>query len=183
MLMIPAAGMAALAVAVPAAAKKKPAPPAGPAPAPTCASADAAAGSLTSSQLAAALLCVLNQERGSRGLAALKADAQLGKAAQGYATSVAPPRKLTDRGRDGSTPQSRATAAGYPRTALVGEILGRSKGTSATATARVRDWLAIGATRKLVLGKRWQEAGIGTTTADATTIFVVNLGARAKAKQ
>src|SRR5690349_8881603 len=140
MLMIPAAGMAALALAGPSAAKKPPAPPGKPvpapapaAPAPACANADAAPGSLTASQLATAVLCVLNQERADRGLGALKAEAHLGKAAQGYASSVAPPRKLTDRGRDGSTPQSRATAAGYPRGALVGEVLGRSKGTSATA--------------------------------------------------
>src|SRR4051812_29658500 len=111
MRLIPAAGMAALAVAMPAAAKK-PAPPAASAP-PACANAGADADSLSSAQLAQAVLCVVNQQRQSRGVAALGADAHLAKAAQGYSASLAPGRKLTDRGRDGSTPRSRAAAAGY----------------------------------------------------------------------
>ena len=187
MLLIPAAGMAALVVAAPASAKHGgggaggKTPPAKQAPAPPpCANADAVATSLTTAQLRDALLCLVNAQRRARKVPQLTAEPHLGRAAQDFAGTLTPPRKLNDRGRDGSTPQSRAAAAGYAggkaANAFVGEVLGRSIGTSATPSARVNDWLGTAATRKLLMSPRFHDAGFGAATTRQTTTFVVALG-------
>src|SRR3954452_3955073 len=106
MLVIAAAGTAtALAAPLPAEAGLRAAP--------LCANADADPARLASSEAADAVLCVLNTERRARGLGELRENAALRSAAQRFATGLGPTRRLGSRGRDGSTPLQRITAAGY----------------------------------------------------------------------
>jgi uncharacterized protein YkwD len=172
MLMIAAAGTAALGAVVPAAGK-------GPAGA-ACPQADAAPTASSGAEVAGAVLCVLNAERAARHLRPLRADPDLRQAAQDFTVSLRPGRALRHRGPDGSTPQRRIADAGYaggdPAAAEIGEVLGRSSGSSATPIARVRAWIGDGGTRPLLLSRRFRDVGVGVSTSDATTTFVVDLG-------
>lgn len=145
---------------------------------PTCKGADVPATAQSVAATRSAIACLIDAARAERRLAPLKADARLQTAAQRFARALDPAKPLTHAGRDGSTPLSRISAAGYGRGASgisAAETLGRSKGSLATPAVRVRKWLGAAATRKLLLSARYRDVGVGVVTAGDVATFVVEV--------
>jgi uncharacterized protein YkwD len=145
-----------------------------------CADVDVRATTASATATRAAIACLLDAARARRGRPGLRRDAHLELAAQRWARSLDPKRPLTHAGADGSTPITRIADAGYARGASgfsAVETLGRSQGSLTTPAARVASWLRSASTRRLLLGARYRDIGIGVvTTGDAAT-FVVELAA------
>ncbi|HWI72396.1 MAG TPA: CAP domain-containing protein [Baekduia sp.] len=157
-----------------------------PAGAGACAGADRTASSATIAQTRAALRCLIDAARADRSLAGLKADARLQSAAQKFARALDPGKPLTHAGRGGSTPLDRIADSGYARGAsgfTAAETLGRSHGSLSTPAARVKAWLADAGTRRLLLGARYRDVGIGVVSRGDVTTFVVEIAARATASR
>lgn len=148
-----------------------------------CAGADIPATAASAASTRAAIACLIDAARAQRGRPALRRDAHLRLAAQRWARSLDPKRPLTHAGRDGSTPVTRIADAGYARDGggTTGfdavETLGRSQGSLTTPAARVASWLRSTSTRRLLLGARYRDIGIGVATADDAATFVVELAA------
>jgi uncharacterized protein YkwD len=145
---------------------------------PACANAHRVPTRSSTAATRAALLCLVNAARTERQVPALRPEAHLRHAAERFARALDPARPLTHAGRGGSSPLERIAAAGY-RGATdeldVSETLGRSIGTTAAPAERVRAWLADPPTRRLLLARRFRDAGIGVVIAGGKTTFVVEL--------
>jgi uncharacterized protein YkwD len=156
--------------------------PAPAAPAPACADAQRRPTAATEARARAAVLCLLDAARAERDLPALRAEAHARQAAQRFADALDPARPLTHAGRGRSTPQDRLAAGGYARGSRggfdAGEALGRSVGRSSTPAQRVKTWLADGPTRRILLGSRFRDVGIGVAVARGKVTYVVDVAAR-----
>ncbi|WP_187369121.1 CAP domain-containing protein [Baekduia soli] len=172
LLLIAAAGLAASPPTVAVASADSPS---------ACAHADERPGAGGAARARDAVLCVINAERRARDLPALRADLHLRRAAQGYADRLRDHGMLVDT-LGSSTPQRRIAAAGYaggdPAAFAFGETLGRNTGASGAPALRVRSWLMIPDTRRVLLGRRLRDVGIGVHTTATTTTYVVDLGVR-----
>ena len=117
----------------------------------------------------AAMLCLLNVERTSRGLRKLKASGQLRKAATAYSRKMVRKRFFDHVCPEGSTMQSRIRkgtryiSRGVRDWAL-GENLGWGSGSRSTPQAMVRMWMASAGHRDNILNKRFRHVGIGVAT-------------------
>jgi len=171
--------LAAALLAPPAASAAVPAQSAPPAIA--CADAGRRPTASTEAAARAAVLCLINVARAERDLPALRAEIHARRAAQRYADALDPRRPLSHAGRSGSTVQDRLAAAGYARGSRsafdAGEALGRSIGRSSRPAARVTAWLADGPTRRILLSRRYRDAGVGVTVARGKVTFVVDVAA------
>lgn len=144
----------------------------------SCAGADTPATAQSIAATRSAIACLVAAARTERRLPALKPNARLQTAAQRFARTLDPAKPLTHAGPGGSTPLSRITATGYARGAggfSAAETLGRSKGSLATPSIRVRKWLAAAATRKLLLSAKYRDVGIGVVTAGDVATFVIEV--------
>lgn len=144
----------------------------------TCKGADVPATQQSVAATRSAIVCLIDAARAERKLPALKANARLQTAAQRFARTLDPGKPLTHAGRDGSTPLTRITDAGYARDAAgisAAETLGRSKGSLATPATRVRKWLGAASTRKLLLSGKYRDVGVGVVVSGATATFVVEV--------
>lgn len=154
--------------------------------APSCKGADVPAPQQSLAATRTAITCLVDAARAERGLPALKANARLQTAAQRFARSLDPAKPLTHAGRDGSTPLTRISDAGYARGASgfsAAETLGRSKGSLATPATRVKKWLAASATRKLLLSAKYRDVGVGVVTAGSVATFVVEVASPASSSR
>jgi len=105
-------------------------------PRPKCPGADVAA---KRDQAAArsAVLCIVNAERGVRGLPALVGDARLDAAARGHSADMADRDYFDHVTPEGRTPADRADAAGYAWSAISENIAAGQK----TAREVMTDWM------------------------------------------
>jgi uncharacterized protein YkwD len=149
---------AALALAVPAVA----------AAAAPCTSADLVPTAANGPQVRAATLCLINRERTSRGLRALRHDGQLRKVAQGYSRQMVRHGFFDHVGQDGSTMSSRirgrttylSHAAGWS----LGENIYWGSGERATPRQSVTAWIHSAGHRHNMLNPRFRDIGIGIAT-------------------
>jgi uncharacterized protein YkwD len=151
---------------------------AGTASGPSCKGADVPATAQSAAATRSAIACLVDAARVERNLPVLKTNARLQTAAQRFARTLDPAKPLTHAGPGGSTPLSRIADAGYARGGSgfsAAETLGRSKGSLATPSTRVRKWLAAAATRKLLLSAKYRDVGVGVVTAGDTATFVVEV--------
>lgn len=145
---------------------------------PSCKGADVSATAQSVAATRSAIACLVDAARAERKLPALEGNARLQTAAQRFARSLDPAKPLTHAGPSGSTPLSRIADAGYARGGAgfsAAETLGRSKGSLATPSTRVRKWLAAAVTRKLLLSAKYRDVGIGVVTTGDTATFVVEV--------
>jgi uncharacterized protein YkwD len=116
-------------------------------------------------QVRAATLCLINRERTSRGLRALRHDGQLRKAAQSYSRHMVRHGFFDHVSPGGSTPRSRITrSTTYLRRAAawsIGENLYWGTGERATAQQAVRGWMNSPGHRHNMLNPRFRDIGIG----------------------
>lgn len=115
----------------------------------------------------AATLCLINRERAARGERPLRANADLGHAAQGHSESMTAESYFEHASLDGLTPLGRARACGYvsgePAAYEVGENIAWASLREATPAAIVAAWMASPPHRANILNGAFRDSGIGVS--------------------
>lgn len=133
-----------------------------------CAGANASPHDLTVNQTRAATICLLNAERGKRGLAPLRHNDGLALAGQRHARDMVKRRYFSHVSRGGTAFSTRIKRTGYLRgagRALLGENLAWGSGRLATPRAIVRTWMSSPGHRANILKPAFREVGIGVVRA------------------
>ena len=110
----------------------------------------------------AATLCLLNDERATRGLAPLSTQAELATAAQKFSQAMVQHRFFAHVSPGGQTITDRL--AGYTGAALsytTGENLAWGEGALATPSAVVRGWMGSASHRDNILNVHFTQIGVG----------------------
>ena len=134
-----------------------------------CASADGPTAQTSTVALANAALCLVNQERTSRGLKALKANRRLGKAARGHANDMVTKGYFSHDSLGGGTFVDRIRNAGYVPPKLfpsLGEDLAWGSGALGTPREIVQGWMNSPGHRANILSRKFREAGMGVAFGD-----------------
>ena len=120
---------------------------------------------------------LINEERAKQSLPALAAELRLTEAAQLHAEDMAAKGFMSHQGSDGSWPNERITAAGYPFTDI-GENVAAGQTTAAEV---VNDWMnSTEGHREMILSPEFEHLGVGHATAGFTNpinYWCVNFGA------
>jgi uncharacterized protein YkwD len=130
----------------------------------SCAGADLAPSAADMPQVESATLCLLNAERTSRGLAALRTNGKLRSAALAHSSDMVANHYFAHDDRSGAGPEDRIARAGYmPRYGpwVIGENI--AWGTDYLATPReiVGAWMNSTPHRHNILYRDFREIGIG----------------------
>ena len=132
----------------------------------SCDAADDMPAASNTAAVRAATLCLLNQERTSRGLRKLRDNNRLESAAQGHSDDMVSRRYFEHDSPGGSTMVDRIKRTGYVRP-NAGWSLGENIawGTQVLATPReiVKAWMNSPPHRANVLRSSFKEIGIGVT--------------------
>jgi uncharacterized protein YkwD len=112
------------------------------------------------------VVCLINGERTSRGLHALRRDGDLAQAARRQASDMVRRTYFSHVTPGGADLGDRLRAAGYGRGQgwHAGEALGWGTGPRATPAALVAAWLDSPAHRHLLLDPGFRELGVGVAT-------------------
>ncbi|HEY5344561.1 MAG TPA: CAP domain-containing protein [Solirubrobacteraceae bacterium] len=114
-----------------------------------------------------ATLCLVNQERTSRGESALQPNGHLQQSAQSHTESMAFGDYFEHDGPGGNTPLSRMIAAGYLPGGKVGYEIGENIGwgtlSLGTPRAIVAAWMASPGHRANILDAHFQDTAIGVS--------------------
>ena len=124
---------------------------AAPAAASACSGADSDPATLGEAGTARTTLCLLNQERASRGLRKLRSDARLRRAADKHARDMVARRYFAHESKSGATFVTRIKRTGWTRSRrswTVGENIGYGSGSLATPRSMVRGWMTAPATAR-----------------------------------
>jgi uncharacterized protein YkwD len=129
-----------------------------------CPGADLSPSASDMPQVEAATLCLLNAERTSRGLAALRPNAKLRRAALAHSSDMVANHYFAHEDRSGGGPEDRIAHAGYmPRYGpwVIGENI--AWGTDYLATPReiMRAWMNSAPHRHNILYADFREIGVG----------------------
>jgi uncharacterized protein YkwD len=142
----------------------------GPASAATvCASADGPTAQTSTVALANAALCLVNQERTSRGLRPLKSNRRLSKAAGGHARDMVARGYFSHDSANGASFVDRIRKAGYvPARAFpsLGEDLAWGSGPLGTPREIVQGWMNSPGHRANILDPKFREGGMGVAFGD-----------------
>jgi uncharacterized protein YkwD len=118
-------------------------------------------------EIRTATLCLVNRERLSHGLGALKPDEQLQQAAQGHSQDMAAGDYFEHNGRGGSTPVSRMRQAGYIFSSHIGYAVGENIAWAtlalSTPQAIVAGWMSDVGHRANILDVKFIETGVGVS--------------------
>src|SRR3954453_2354370 len=143
---------------------------AGPASAATvCASADGPTAQASTVALANSTLCLVNQERTSRGLKALKANRRLAKAARSHANDMVVKGYFSHDTLGGGSFVDRIRKAGYVPPRLLpslGEDLAWGSGELGTPRQIVQGWMESPGHRANILSRKYREGGMGVAFGD-----------------
>jgi uncharacterized protein YkwD len=149
-----------------------------------CPSADQPVGTAPAASVEAAVACLVNGERTSRGLVAVDRAAALETAAQRHAADMVARRYFAHVSPTGGTVDKRARRAGYLTAPCwaVGEDLGWAPPDLATARGVVDAWMDSPSHRGVILDRSFRDIGIGLVdrapVGDAAgATFVLELGA------
>jgi uncharacterized protein YkwD len=142
----------------------------GPATAATvCASADGPTAQTSTVALANSALCLVNQERTSRGLRPLKSNRHLARAAGGHARDMVARGYFSHDSTNGASFVDRIRKAGYvPSRAFpsLGEDLAWGSGPLGTPREIVQSWMESPGHRANILNPRFREGGMGVAFGD-----------------
>jgi uncharacterized protein YkwD len=124
------------------------------------------------------VLCLVNRERATRGVSAVRASNPLENAAVGHSDAMVSGKFFSHASRNGDSAQRRCTRTGYGRNALVGETIAWGSGPYATPAQLVGAFLASAEHRQIMLDRRYRDVGIGIALGaprsgvpgDATTV-------------
>lgn len=119
-----------------------------------------------------ALLEAHNEARAASGLAPLTLDPALDAAARGHVRAMAERRRLSHRGRGGSSPFDRIEAQGYRFRAAAENV---AYGQSSVETL-MKDWLRSPGHRRNILGNFTQIGAGGATDATGVAYWCVTFG-------
>jgi hypothetical protein len=114
----------------------------------------------------AALFCVIDAERTARHLPAVRANAQLARAAQGHADDMVVRHFFEHVTPGGSTLGDRVNATGYiagRRDWELGEAIAWAQQPLDTPITLMRAWLASPEHRAIILDRVFRDVGIGVT--------------------
>jgi uncharacterized protein YkwD len=143
---------------------------AGPASAATvCASTDGPTARTSTVALGNAALCLVNQERTSRGFKPLGPNRRLARAAVGHANDMVVQGYFSHDSADGQSFVDRIRNAGYivPRAfPSLGEDLAWGSGTLGTPREIVQAWMESPGHRANILSRRFRQAGLGVAFGD-----------------
>lgn len=101
---------------------------------------------------------LINQERQARGLPALGSDTRLFAASEAHTEWMCANRTLSHYGSGGSTPGTRATAAGYPWFAI-GETL--AQGYTTPSSVVLNGWRRSSGHWNILMSSRYRDIGVG----------------------
>jgi uncharacterized protein YkwD len=113
---------------------------------------------------AGSTVCLVNVERTSRGVPALRRDGDLAQAARGHAADMSRHNYFSHVSPSGDTLGDRLRHAGYGRAGdgwRAGEDLGWGTGDRATPNALVDAWLESSEHRRILLSGTYREIGMG----------------------
>src|SRR3954470_4757418 len=134
-----------------------------------CASADGPTAQASAPTLANAALCLVNQERSSRGLRPLKSNRHLAKAAGAHARDMCARGYFSHDSANGASFADRIRKSGYvPARALpsLGEDLAWGSGPLGTPREIVQGWMESPGNRANLLYPKFREAGMGVAFGD-----------------
>lgn len=141
-----------------------PAPSTAPAASTECPDADLVPSAEALPRARTAVLCLLNEERSSRGRQPLRADRSLRAAASGYARLMVDFGFFDHTSPRGSTMVSRVRATPYLQSTSswsLGENLAWGAGRMATPAATVQAWMESPGHRANILDARFRDVGVG----------------------
>jgi uncharacterized protein YkwD len=127
--------------------------------------------------VAAAILTLTNELRAEHGLPSLAANSALAAAAQAYAETMAVNDWFAHEGPDGSSPTTRATAAGYTGWSYLAENLYRGFYGDAAALI-VQTWVASPGHLSAMLSEQATEIGVGCYVVGDTRWCAQEFGTR-----
>jgi uncharacterized protein YkwD len=143
---------------------------AGPASAATgCASADGPTAQSSAATLAGAALCLVNQERTSRGLKPLRSNRRLARAAFGHARDMNQRGYFSHDSANGGSFVDRIRRAGYVAGRFLpdlGEDLAWGSGDLGTPRAIVQSWMQSPPHRRNILDPDFRDGGMGVDFGD-----------------
>lgn len=131
-----------------------------------CAGADIVPSTANVATVKSATLCLLNQERASRGRSKLSSNGQLAKAAQSFSASMVRRRFFDHVSPSGSTLDGRVRRGtsylrGRVRSWSLGENIAWGSGARSTPAQIVRSWMNSSGHRRNILDRRFRHIGIG----------------------
>ena len=129
-----------------------------------CASADSSPAKASAVSLASAAVCLVNQERTSRGLRPLRVNQRLSKAARRHAEDMVARDYFAHDTQGGGNFVDRIEQAGYvaPHSfPSLGEDLAAGSGDLGSARAIVKSWMESPGHRANILNRKFRELGIG----------------------
>ena len=126
----------------------------------TAAKAAATAGCAGASRSRAALLCLVNRERRAAGLAPLRRNRRIARAAGRHARDMVRRGYFAHQRGGGPDLGARLSRAGWRGTAW-GEAIAYGCGERGSPRATVRGWLASPSHRAILLGAGYRRAGVG----------------------
>jgi uncharacterized protein YkwD len=144
----------------------------------SCDNVGARAGEVSEAALASSTVCLLNVERTSRGLRALRVNGRLSAAAEQHTNDMVRKRYFSHTSRSGSDSGDRIRSQGYlsgARSWMIGENLAWGSGERSTPRSIVRAWMASPGHRHNILTARFREIGIGV--ASSAPVSTSNRGA------
>ena len=156
--LILAAGLAAAALALAPTAEAR-----------ACTGASSSPSATTTSAAAAATLCLVNRERTSRGLRALRANSALAAAARDHSGDMVR-RRYFAHGAFASRIIAHGYAAGL-RIRALGENIAWGSGRFATPARIVDSWMHSPSHRANILQQRFREAGAGVAAGAPVSAF------------
>ncbi len=133
----------------------------------TCPGADLSPTQENIEAVRTATLCLIDQERNSRGEASLQFNADLQQSAQAHTESMAFGDYFEHDGPEGDTPLSRMIACGYIPNSQVGYEIGENIGWGTlylgTPRAIVAAWMASPGHRANILDAHFHDTAIGVS--------------------
>lgn len=133
-----------------------------------CANVDLTPTPANTEVVRAAILCLVDRERTSRGEQPLQNDPDLQAAAQDHTVSMAQGNYFDHVGPGGDTPLSRIRATGYlggaRRGYAIGENIAWGTGYLGTPRSIVGSWMASQPHRENILDPGYRDTGVGVAT-------------------
>jgi uncharacterized protein YkwD len=158
------------------------------APRQACAGASLVPGPGVEAQIAAATLCLIDEQRRARRLRPLHSDGHLAAVAREQLQSMVSLDYFADVGPSGQTPLTAVAHSPYAAHAgqvEVGQDLGWGAGPWATPAGIVAAWMASPPHRRIMLGTRFRDAGAASSSSVPAllaprggAIYAVEFGAR-----
>jgi uncharacterized protein YkwD len=132
-----------------------------------CAGADLAPAQLDRHARSATVLCLLNEQRATNGLAPLRRDRRLAAAARAHSEDMVAHRYFAHDSRSGASFAVRISRTGWMhgrRRWSVGENLAWGTGGRATPRAILAAWMESPPHRRAILDSAYRVVGIGVAT-------------------